>query len=169
MMNQDKVKQLVLAGLMCAVIAVLTMFISIPIPGVAGGYVNAGDAGVYLAAFLLGGPLGAAAAGVGSALADLLLGSMIYAPATLVIKAGMAYVAAMLYGKISGWKQIFVPLAGGLVMTAGYFLYECLIYGPATAAVSIPFNLMQAAGGAVIAFFITPALVRLRKNRPADH
>ena len=50
------------------------------------GYVNLGDAGVYLCALLLPGGLGALAAGVGAALADLILGWAVYAPVTLLIK-----------------------------------------------------------------------------------
>lgn len=146
--HNDRVRRLTTAGMLCALIVVLTMFVSIPIPGVMGAYLNAGDVGVYLAAYLIGGPLAALVGGVGSALADLLIGSVIYAPATLLIKAATAFVAALIFKRFSGWKQLFAPFFAGLVMCAGYFLYECLLYGAPTAAVSIPFNLIQT-GGAI--------------------
>ena len=84
-MKQDKIKTLTWAGLMCAIVVVTTMFAAIPIPGVQGAYANAGDAAVYASAHLLGWPWGVAAAAIGSMLADLLLGSALYAPATFVI------------------------------------------------------------------------------------
>ena len=70
-MQNEKTKQLVLAGLMTAITVVMTMFVAIPVPNVTGAFVNCGDAAVYTSAFLLGGPVGAVAAGIGSALADL--------------------------------------------------------------------------------------------------
>ena len=92
-MKQDKIKTLTWAGLMCAIVVVTTMFAAIPIPGVQGAYANAGDAAVYASAHLLGWPWGVAAAAIGSMLADLLLGSALYAPATFIIKGVMALLA----------------------------------------------------------------------------
>ena len=99
-MKQDKIKTLTWAGLMCAIVVVTTMFAAIPIPGVQGAYANAGDAAVYASAHLLGWPWGVAAAAIGSMLADLLLGSALYAPATFVIKGVMALLAVKLAGKV---------------------------------------------------------------------
>lgn len=52
-----------------------------------------GDCLVNLSAWILGSFLGTVAAGVGSALANVLSGYMIYAPIILVIKAAMALVS----------------------------------------------------------------------------
>lgn len=93
------IQKLAKAGLLAAMIFLLTAVVSIPIPGGA-GYINLGDAGVLTAAALLGGWWGAACAGIGSALADLFLGFGVYAPATLVIKGGMALLAAFLLKKM---------------------------------------------------------------------
>ena len=98
-MHDEKIKRLTLAGLMCAVVVITTMFAAVPIPGVQGAYANAGDAAVYASAYLLGWPWGVMVAAVGSGLADLLLGSALYAPATLVIKGLMALIAAKLLKK----------------------------------------------------------------------
>jgi len=72
-----RVKTLTMTALMAAVIFVLTFIIRIPVGG-SGGYINIGDAGVYVAASLLGGPAGMIAAAIGSALADLSAGAAIY-------------------------------------------------------------------------------------------
>lgn len=156
-----KINKFVLAGLLCAIITLTTMVISIPIPGVSGAYVNGGDAGVYLAGYLIGGPWGALCAGVGSALADLLLGSAIYAVPTFFIKGAVAFFAAMLLKRTKGFTRIFALLIPGLLIPGGYFLYECLIYGYATALISVPLNFMQLAGGAVIGFLLIGALERI--------
>ena len=76
---------LALTGLFAALGCAGTMVIQVPSP--TGGYMNLGDAVVILGAWLLGPAYGAAAGGVGPAMADLLSGYAVYVPATLVIKA----------------------------------------------------------------------------------
>ena len=158
-MKQDKIKTLTWAGLMCAIVVVTTMFAAIPIPGVQGAYANAGDAAVYASAHLLGWPWGVAAAAIGSMLADLLLGSALYAPATFVIKGVMALLAVKLAGKVKAMIPRFLICGGAMVL--GYFLYECLIYGASTALISIPANLMQAVAGALLGAIITKGIITL--------
>ena len=156
-MKQDKIKTLTWAGLMCAIVVVTTMFAAIPIPGVQGAYANAGDAAVYASAHLLGWPTAA----IGSMLADLLLGSALYAPATFVIKGVMALLAVKLAGKVKAMIPRFLICGGAMVL--GYFLYECLIYGASTAVISIPANLMQAVAGALLGAIITKGIDTVRK------
>lgn len=160
-MHDEKIKRMTLAGLMCAIVVITTMFAAVPIPGVQGAYANAGDAAVYAAAYLLGWPWGVMVAAVGSGLADLLLGSALYAPATLVIKGAMAFIAAKLLKK--GGMRIPVLLLSGGVMMAGYFVYECIIYGAATAVLSVPANLIQAVLGAVLGSIVIKGIETLQK------
>lgn len=100
-MNKNLTK-IVTTSVFMALTCVATMVIQIPMP-LTNGYVNLGDAFVLAAAWMLGGPWGVAAAGIGSALADLLTGYAHYVPGTLVIKAGMA-LAAILVAKAFGEK-----------------------------------------------------------------
>ena len=160
-MHDEKIKRLTLAGLMCAIVVITTMFAAVPIPGVQGAYANAGDAAVYAAAYLLGWPWGVAVAAVGSGLADILLGSALYAPATLVIKGLMAFIAAKLLKK--GSMRIPRLLVSGIVMVAGYFAYECIIYGASVAVLSVPANLIQAVLGAVLGSIIIKGIETLQK------
>lgn len=161
MMKHDKLLKLVLAALFAALTCVATSLISIPIPAT-NGYINLGDGMVLLSAFLLGPVYGAAAAGLGSMLADILLGYAAYAPGTLVIKAAMALCAALLFGRLRG-KARSAALAAGLlgeaVMVLGYFTYESvfLSYGLAAAA-SIPANCLQGAGSVIAAVLVYHAL-----------
>ena len=87
----SKIKQLTIAALFAALACVATMIIKIPSP--LKGYLNIGDCVVLLSGWLLPPFYGFLAAGIGSALADLFSGYMIYAAATFVIKGLMALVA----------------------------------------------------------------------------
>ena len=89
---------------------------------------------------------------MGSALADILIGSAIYAPATLVIQGAMALIATCIM-KRSGK---FTPV--------GSFLYETVLYGAQTALVSVPMNLIQYVGGVVIGALIIMPLKRVIKK-----
>ncbi len=156
-----KVKKLVLAAVFTALVWIGTMVIKIP---TINGYIHPGDGFVLLAGFLLGPYYGAAAAGLGSALADLLLGYTIYAPGTLVIKGITALIAGLIYQRR---RTASFALLGGivaeLVMTAGYFLYESLVFGEGALA-AIPGNLVQGAGGVVISLLLLPLLKRAIKQ-----
>jgi len=157
-----KTRMVVMTALLAALACVATMVIRIPSP--TGGYLNLGDTVVLLGAFLLGPLYGAVAGGIGSMLADLLSGYMIYAPATLVIKAGMAVVAGVLYraarGRIGG--TVLAAVLGELPMVVGYWLYDAWLLGSvAGGAAGIPSNLVQAAFGIVVSTLLASLL---RKN-----
>jgi len=69
-----------------ALTAAVTMVFSINVPQTR-GFFNIGETMVYVSAFLFGPFVGAFSGGVGSSIADVLLGYSYYAPATLIIKA----------------------------------------------------------------------------------
>ena len=50
-----------------------------------------------------------------------------------------------------------------LVMAAGYFAYECMLYGASVAMLSIPANLIQAVLGAVLGSVIIRGIETLQK------
>jgi uncharacterized membrane protein len=153
------VKSLVLAALFAALACVATMVLVVPSP--TGGYMNLGDAVVLLGAFLLGPVYGAAAAGVGAALADLLAGYTLYVPATLVIKACMALLAGAGYRSFGRKALAPCAVASEAVMVVGYWLYDGFLMRSLTgAAVGIPSNLVQAAFGIVVSLLLMLALGR---------
>ena len=89
--STDKVTNLVMTALMMCLIIAATMFIRIPIP-MTQGYVHLGDSMIFLSVLILGKKQGAAAAGLGSALGDVLGGYAFWAPWTFVIKFLMALI-----------------------------------------------------------------------------
>jgi len=77
---------LAVTAVFTALVCVVTIIFSIYVPATE-GFFNIGESMVFLSALLFGPFVGAFAGGVGSMLADLLLGYPHYAPATLIIKA----------------------------------------------------------------------------------
>lgn len=166
-MKHNNLIRLVLAALFAALSCVATLVISIPIPAT-NGYINLGDGFVLLGAFLLGPVYGMAAGGLGTMLADIILGYAVYAPGTLVIKALMALCAALvlraMHGKTAG--LIVGAVAGELVMVLGYFAYESLLLGYGLAAAgSIPANALQGAAGAIVSVLCYKALYAIPSIR----
>jgi uncharacterized membrane protein len=138
---------------------VATSLLVIPVPG--GGYLNLGDTIVLLGAYLLGPVYGAVAGGLGPALADLLAGYGIYVPATLVIKALMGAVAALLYHALRKkiWGTVLCGVAAEAIMIVGYYLFESFLAGnPAAGLAGIPGNLVQAAFGVAASALLAGAL-----------
>ena len=151
-MKDNTTKKIVFAALLAALACVATMIIKIPTP--LGGYIHAGDAVVVLAGFLLGPVWGALAAGLGSGLADVISGYVLYAPGTFVIKAVVALLAGWIIGtkliKNEFAKALVAGIIGGIVMVGGYMLYEAVFMGFGVgAAANIPMNCIQGAFGAV--------------------
>ena len=160
--NDKKTKRLALAGQLCGATLLLTL-LSIPLPS-GYGYVNLGDAGVFLCACLLPGGLGALAAGVGAALADLILGWAMYAPVTLLIKGLTALLAGLALRRA---KKAGLPLSllCCLLVPLGYFLYETILLTAPVAAVNVLPNALQATIGAALGTLVGRHLQALIKRK----
>lgn len=161
-MNDRKLRKLVYSALLAALTCVATMLIQLPSP--MQGYVNLGDCFVLLSGWMLGPWYGFAAGGIGSMLADLLLGYAHYAPGTLLVKGAMALVAALALRALRGSRRGY--LVGGIaaeaVMVAGYFVYASLLLGKGlAAAASIPGNVVQGAVGLTVGLVLTAVFERM--------
>ena len=109
------------------------------------GYIHLGDGLALLSGIFLGPVYGGLAAGLGSALSDLLGGYAVWVPGTFVIKYLTAAAAAVVFRRLSSClagiaashsykkSSVSVPalIAGGIageaIMVGGYFLYNILI------------------------------------------
>ena len=161
--NPDKnTRKLALAGQLCGTTLLLTL-LSLPLPS-GYGYVNLGDAGVFLCACLLPGGLGALAAGVGAALADLILGWAVYAPVTLLVK-GLTALLAGLALRRAGKAALPLSLLCGLLIPLGYFLFETVLLTAPAAAVNILPNSLQAVIGATLGTLVGRQLKALIKRK----
>jgi len=235
--------QIGITSVLTALVCLATISFTVYVPSTR-GFFNIGETMVYIAALLFGPLVGAFAGGVGSMLADVLLGYYYYAPATLVIKAlegalvgflgrkgrafleshtkrewkvftaEMGVLVGMLIGLLgflyySGFVElyssiistenptsiilvptefwfglgVFVALLtaaiaftsepefglmivscvfGGLLMVAGYFLYEQLFLG-VFALAEVPVNVGQMTIGVIVA---TPIVKVVRRTIP---
>jgi uncharacterized membrane protein len=118
------------------------------------GYFNLGDSMVFFSALAFGWHAGAICGGIGSAAADILLGSGVYAPITLVAKGAEGLVSGAI-GRVRGGKSWAVALgigAGGACMILTYFLGELLLLnvGLGKALAEVPINVAQVVLGGTI-------------------
>lgn len=153
-------QKIVISSLLAALVCVATMIIKIPSP--LQGYLNPGDAVVLLSGWLLSPLYGFLAAGLGSALADLLSGYATYAPATFLIKGLMALIAyyafqglTVKFGKL--FSRIFSGVFAEILMILGYYVFEGFLYGFVPSAVNIPANAVQGVAGLILGI----ALIKL--------
>ncbi len=161
-----------LIGVFSALICILTMVISIPIPATQ-GFINIGDAGVMICGLLFGPIIGGFSGGIGSSLADIFLGFTIYAPGTLIIKGLEGFLVGIIanpkkYYKKLNYRDILAVLAGGSIMAYGYFLYEVFVFGLQAALYELLLNgLIQfGLGGLIALIFISTARKPIIDNLP---
>ena len=178
-------RQLAFTAMFAALVLMATYVFKIPTPTF--GYIHVGDGFVLLAGIFLGPGLGALAAGIGSALSDLVGGYAIWVPGTFFIKFLTALIAAVLYRvlkkrvkktkfAVSIPSVVISGIIGEIVMIFGYFLYNILIIsltngsftgaGLASAVTlsvtEIPFNIVQGAVGIVLASLLAPLFAKLQ-------
>ena len=157
------------------VVGLITLFIRIPLPS--RGYFNFGDVAVVFSGLVLGGIVkrnrfwwGAAAGGIGSALADILGGFAMFAPITLIAKGAEGGLCAIASGKQQFARWIFLLIGGGAMVTS-YFIAEALMpnIGLQGAVSELIPNLIQAGGGIAGGLLTYTAYSRIVGDvQPAD-
>lgn len=157
MKTKNMTQKIAVTALLAALTCVATMVIKIPSP--MKGYLNLGDCVVLTAGWMLSPVYGFLAAGLGSALADLFSGYVVYAPATFLIKGLMALVARFVYkalcGKIySSISRIISGVLAEIIMVLGYYIFEGFMYGFSPSLVNIPANAVQGIAGLVLGFVL---------------
>lgn len=171
--NTSRAKKLALCGVFTALIMLLT-FLHIPIGY---GYINLGDAMVFVAAVFIGW-WALPAAAVGSALGDLVLGYALYMIPTFIIKGLMALIVVLLTRKNSGfWMCLLAFTLASLFMQGGYVLAEyaltVMLYLSGDGvyvfvAVTFLLGLIQSAASIPAALIICRLLRAYRPPPPGD-
>ena len=165
---------IVMIGLMEAVVFVVTMFLSIRIPTPTGTtMIKLANAFVLLCGLLLGPVRGGLAAGIGSMMADLIGGYMAWVPGTFAIKALTALLGGWLYHRMAGkgmntiTRVVLCGIPAEIIMVLGYFVYEVGMevvmgssMGAAAAAVvlGVPMNIVQGIAGIIVGAVLLPVL-----------
>lgn len=155
--NINTTQKIVTAAIFASFVCVATMIIKIPSP--LKGYLNLGDGVILLAAWIFPASYGFTVAGIGSALADLFSGYLVYSPATFVIKGSMSLLAyftfKLLQKKIPDFTaRIISGILAEIVMVAGYFVFEGIMYGFKPSVVNIPGNILQGVAGIILGVFL---------------
>lgn len=165
-MRDLEIRQIVLSGVMIALVAVFTLAIRVPFP-LTQGYFNFSDVGVFLAAFAFGPWMGLIAGGVGTALADIAGGYLIYAPLTLVAHGLQGLVAGAVARRDDSVLSMTVGWGlGAAVMVSGYFLGEAFVLRMgvgAAAAEAVAINIPQVVVGGLVA---VPLVAAVRRGYP---
>ena len=130
-------KDLSITAMFTGVVCVATVILKVDIPATH-GFFNVGDSMVYVTALLFGPAIGGVAGGLGSSLADILLGFPFYAPGTLVVKGVEGLIVGYLGHKIRPkietsvkWDllSIFLSLSLGAIVCYLGLTYYTGIFG----------------------------------------
>lgn len=169
----NTIRKIVFTALFASLVFVgsVAVHIHVPVPTIA-GCVTLGDCIVLVGGILLGPLYGGLAAGLGSAMADLMYEHLVYVPASFVIKMLMAVAAYGVYRVLSKDVHSYgsVPLciaavAGELVMVGGYLLYETVLFSFGAALAGLFAHILQGCIGALLAVII---LKLLKKTKLVD-
>ena len=174
----NKTRLICAAALFVALVAVVTMLVRVPI-SYTNGYKNLGDAVIMISGVFFGPLIGFLVGGVGSMIADFVLGYAHYAWATLIIKGIEGLIVALIYQRQLKKKgDTYLPfliasIIGGLWMCGGYFLVNWLYFADFYVALSgVIGNLIQAGIGVAVAsllyFTLKPFFSRYRKQTSSD-
>jgi len=159
-------------SLSIAMVALATMVIKIP--SIRGGYVNFGDIIIFMTAVLIGKKAGFLAGGIGSAMADIILGYTSYAPGTFLIKGIEGFICGWLAGdrnKQNSHQLMLSMILSAAWMVFGYFMYEYQIgallfanedFGITAAVMNLPGNIIQGSVSAAAALSLVMALKKVR-------
>ena len=148
-------------AVMSALVTVGTLIVQIP--NGMGGYFNVGDVMIFVAALTFNPFVGGVAGGLGSALADIMLGFAPFAPFTLVIKGFEGLIASLIKNKKSLYRDIFAVIVAGAEVVGGYFLDEVLLWGLGGALAEVLPKIAQIAIGGIIGI---PIALVLRRRLP---
>ena len=177
-MNNNRVlntKEMVLMGLMIALMYLAGSIIKIPSVG---GFVHVGDCMVFLSVIVLGKKKGSIASGLGMFLVDILGGYYFWAPFTLIIKGGMAYIAGAILEKMSECNEttryITSFLISGVFMIVAYFFAGVIVAGLLTEKIGliqgliysskdIIGNIIQVGTGIVIALPLSAVIIKAKQ------
>lgn len=160
-------KDIAMAGLLMALITVMTFIVKVPVV-VTKGYIHLGDGFIFLSVLIMGYKMGGVVAGVGSALADFLGGYSYYILPTLIIKFLMGFIMGLVleygYKKFESKKSLTIlklisMVISAIVMLVGYFIAQTIMYGSYEIALAaVPMNSVQSAVGIVVGMILATAL-----------
>lgn len=161
-MNHARMRQFVFTGLLTAIAVVLGRFFLIPVPWTHGN-VNLCDLGIMLAGLLLGPVAGGITGGLSGMLLDLISGYAAYAPFSLIVHGLEGFMVGWIYKRTN--NQYLALGLGIVVMVAGYFVADSVLYKVIAGFLGIGTNLVQGLAGAVVTVLVLNPLQRTIRVR----
>ena len=159
--KQKAALQISLMAIMSALVMVGTLIVRIP--NMMGGYFNVGDVMIFVTALTFGPFVGGVSGGLGSALADLMGGYVVFALPTFIIKGLEGLIAGLITNKKRIFRDVLAVIFAGVEMITGYFLVELYLYGIGGAIGEVLANIGQIAVGGLIGI---PVALILRRRLP---
>lgn len=160
-MNKEKhTLKVAVVAVLTAVVVVFTLVIRIPTTK---GYLNLCDVAICFIAFTFGPVSAFLAAGLGTAIADLISGYAQWAPISFIVHGIEGLLIALIVRKQPLSKMRILLAAIGCVLTVslGYFVLSALFISTvAVAAAEIPPNMIQAGVGVVFGLALSKAIKR---------
>jgi uncharacterized membrane protein len=150
MKQRDSLKRLTIVALLTAVNVAIARFFIIPVP-LTHGNINLCDAGIFIAALLLGRREGLIVGGLSGFLLDLISGYPQYMFFSLVIHGLEGYVAGWLNEKHTKKALILAMGSGVLLLVGGYFIADTLLYTLTAGLIGITTNFLQGVVGGLVA------------------
>lgn len=166
-MKNNRLKMMTVTALLTALNVVISRILIIPIPFTHGN-INLCDAGIFIVAMLYGPWAGLFTGAVSGFLLDLISGYSQYMFFSLIVHGLEGLVVGLLFQRLradsSKVKQVGIMLVGTIIMVAGYFCSDSILYNIQTGLVGIPMNCIQGIVGLVVALLLTPQLRKVIKN-----
>lgn len=161
-----KTYSICIMALFAALTYIATTFIRIPIPL---GYAHIGNSVIIFASVICGPVVGLLAGAIGSSLADLLTGYVMWAPFTFVIKVGIGIIAGYMAGRPDKQNKVRI-FAGAVVsmifMVVAYTVSGMILYGSAEAGLSqVPGLAAEGVVNIAVFYILYYALKRVGLNR----
>lgn len=153
-------REVVLVAMITAATVVIARTFIIPVP-MTHGNVNLCDAGIFIAALLLGRRDGAIVGGLAGFLLDLISGYSQYMLFSLVVHGLEGFVAGAIGYRAKPRRQIVAVIVAVIVMVVGYFVSDSILYQIPVGILGVPMNLVQGLVGAVVGYLMSLTL----KNR----
>ena len=173
--SSTKTVRIVLLALLTALTTIATVIFIIPFPST-NGYFNLGDSIVMISGLLLGPVGGFIAGGVGSALADVALGYVAFAPITFIVKGCEGLLVGLISRRTKFSQQIsffdFLGLLlGSIAMLIGYFICEIVILQIVWQEAFfelITINIIQVVAGSFVAIIVGPIVRKFLRAHLMD-
>lgn len=166
--SKNRTLKLAMTGMLTALTMVVTWILPIPMAATE-GYINFGDAVIFITAAAMGPIPAMIVGGLGSMLADILGGYVHWALFTLVIKGLEGLFCGLLVGSMKTHRSLssFIAMFVSAVwMVVAYYFAGALMYGLAGSFASVPGNLLQGGVSVAVGYSLTVVFGKIKSLQP---